>query len=83
MPLKVYDRTIDVMKSAVLKARLGQTEELAAIRRLDGLSRKLETTAAEPSVETVIAEERARSHEYGGRSVFGDEPAPGAEKRHP
>src|SRR4051794_20111649 len=35
VPTRVYDRTIEVMKSAVLKAKLGQEEELAAIRRLD------------------------------------------------
>ena len=76
VPLKVYDRTIEVMKSAVRKARLGQSEELAAIRRLDSQSRRLEAKAAGPSVEALFAEERARSHEYGGRSVFGEEPAP-------
>ena len=77
VPLKVYDRTIGVMKSAVMKARLGQSEELAAIRRLDALARNLEASTAGPSVEAVIAEERARSHAFGGRSVFGDEPRPG------
>jgi uncharacterized protein len=33
VPLKVYDRTIDVLKTAVKKAKLGQSEELAAIKR--------------------------------------------------
>ena len=76
MPLKVYDRTIEVMKSAVRKAKLGQSEELAAIRRLDLLSRRLEGKAAGPSVEALFVEERARSPEHGGRSVFGWEAAP-------
>ncbi len=74
----VLDRTIAVMKSAVLKAKLGNAEELAAIQRLDDQARRLERTAAGPSVAAVIAEERARSHEYGGRSVFGWEPPPQA-----
>jgi hypothetical protein len=74
VPLKVFDRTIAVMKRAVVQARLGATEELAAIRRLDAQARRLE--AEGPSVEAVFAEERARSHEYGGRSVFGFEPPP-------
>ena len=74
VPLKVFDRTIAVMKSAVVKARLGATEELAALRRLDAQARRLEAAARGPSTEAVLAEERARSHEYGGRSVFGDEP---------
>jgi hypothetical protein len=59
------------MKSAVSTAKLGNDEKLAAIRRLDEQSRRLERTATGPSVEALISEERARSHEYGGRSVFG------------
>jgi hypothetical protein len=74
VPLKVYDRTIDVMKTAVRKAKLGQSEELAAIKRLDDQARRLEGHASGASVESLFAEERARSHEYGGRSVFGVEP---------
>jgi hypothetical protein len=76
VPLKVYDRTIDVMKSAVRRARLGHTEELAAIQRLDDQARRVEQHASGPSLETVIADEFIHSHEYGGRSVFGDEPPP-------
>lgn len=68
---RVYDRTIEVMKSAVRKAKLGNEEELAAIRRLDDQARRLEQAATGPSVEVAIAQERARSFEYGGRSVFG------------
>lgn len=78
VPLKVYDRTIDVMKSAVRRAKLGHAEELAAIRRLDEQARRLERQASGPSLEAVIAEERTRSHEYGGHSVFGSEPPPSA-----
>ena len=45
VPLKVYDETIRVLKYAVAKARLGSTEELAAIKRLDAQARALERTA--------------------------------------
>jgi hypothetical protein len=74
VPLKVYDRTIDVLKTAVQKARLGQSEELAAFKRLDEQARRLEQRARGPSVEALFAEERVRSYDYGGRSVFGLEP---------
>jgi len=74
VPTKVYDHTIAVMKTAVAKAKLGREEELAAIRRLDAQARRLEETAAGPSVEAIMAEELVRSHEYGGRSIFGWEP---------
>ena len=71
VPLKVYDRTIDVLKSAVVKARLGETEELEAIRRLDAEARRLERAATGPAFDDLMAEERDRSHQYGGMSVFG------------
>jgi hypothetical protein len=76
VPLKVYDRTIDMLKTAVRRARLGHTEELAAIRRLDEQARRLERHANGPSVEALFAEERHNSHHYGGRSVFGLESPP-------
>ena len=76
VPIKVYDETIRVLKAAVTKAKLGQAEELGAIRRLDAEARRLERHATGPSVPDVIAEERARSHLYGGRTVFGEAVAP-------
>ncbi len=79
VPLKVYDHTIEVLKRAVRKAKLGQSEELAAVKRLDEQARRIEQHASGPSVAALFAEERARSHQYGGRSVFGLEPPSGAE----
>ncbi|MDT9597959.1 DUF763 domain-containing protein [Sphingosinicella rhizophila] len=76
VPIKVYDRTIAVMKDAVWKAKLGQTEELAAIRRLDAEARRLERHATGPSVDALISEERRLSQGYGGRSIFGWESGP-------
>jgi hypothetical protein len=76
VPLKVYDETIRVLKSAVANAKLGRAEELGALKRLDDQSRTLEWFAEGPSVQEVIAQERERSHLYGGRSVFGWEPPP-------
>ena len=76
VPLTVYDETIGVLKSAVRKAKLGQREEIDALKRLDDQARALEQFAKGPSVELLIAQERERSHLYGGRSVFGIEPPP-------
>jgi len=75
VPTRVYDQTIEVLKTAVTKARLGNEERLEAIRRLDRQARTLERTASGPSVPALFAEERRRSADYGGRSVFGWEPA--------
>ena len=74
VPTRVYDHTIGVLKSAVENARLGRDEQLAALKRLDEQARRLERHAKGPTVEQYIAQERERSHEYGGRSVFGWEP---------
>ncbi|HEX8621275.1 MAG TPA: DUF763 domain-containing protein [Allosphingosinicella sp.] len=74
VPLKVYDKTISVLKSAVEQAKLGRDEKLGAIRRLDEQARRLEAHVSGPSFEAVVAEERRLSHSYGGRSVFGLEP---------
>jgi uncharacterized protein len=74
VPLKVYDETIGVLKAAVQKAKLGQDEALAALQRLDREARRLERVGSGPTVEDLISCERERSHEYGGRSVFGWEP---------
>ncbi|MET0532411.1 MAG: DUF763 domain-containing protein [Microvirga sp.] len=79
VPVRVYDQTISVLKTAVQKAKLGQQEELFALKRLDEQARMLEHYATGPSVEEFIADERAQSHTYGGRSIFGDEPPPDVE----
>jgi hypothetical protein len=72
VPLKVYDETIGVLKSAVRKAKLGETEEIEAIRRLDAQARTLEATATGPTFEEFVAEERAMSPAHGGRTVADD-----------
>lgn len=71
VPIKVYDETIRVLKSAVRQARLGHTEELAALKRLDAQARQLEHTANGPSLDAFIAGEREVSRSLDGRSVFG------------
>jgi hypothetical protein len=76
VPLKVYDETIRVLRSAVDKAKLDREDALFALRKLDRESRRLEHAAKGPSLEELVAEEFERSHEYGGRSVFGFEPPP-------
>ncbi|MFT3974690.1 MAG: DUF763 domain-containing protein [Amaricoccus sp.] len=75
VPTRVLDRTITVLKHAVARARLGDDDRLAAIRRLDAQARALEATATGPSLAAHIARERAASPDLGGRSVFGWEPA--------
>jgi hypothetical protein len=71
-----------VLKSAVAKARLGQAEELGALKRLDNQARLLERYVTGPSLKEIVAGEFDQSHLLGGRSVFGWE-APPAENSAP
>ncbi|MBS3648141.1 DUF763 domain-containing protein [Pseudaminobacter sp. 19-2017] len=80
VPLKVYDETIQVLKSAVSKANLGREEELAALKRLDDRSRAMERYATGPSLKELVAGEMDQSHLLGGRSVFGWEARPDPEQ---
>jgi hypothetical protein len=73
VPIKVYDETIRVLKSAVQKAKLGRDEKMQALKRLDNQARHLEQTATGPSFESFVAVERTKSPSLGGRSVFGRE----------
>jgi hypothetical protein len=83
VPLRVYDETIGVLKSAIQKAKLGRDEELAALQRLDAQARQLERHVSGPSVDELIAQEWERSHSYGGQTVLGPAQPPGSPARPP
>ena len=76
VPTKVYDKTIGVLKTAIAAAKLGNEEKLGAIQRLDDQARALESAGAGISFEAFVNEERRRSAERGGRSIFGREAGP-------
>ncbi len=63
--LAVYDRTIEVLKRAVVHARLGKSDTLDALRRLDGQVRALEGRTTGPSFGQHIARERERTGNVG------------------
>ncbi|RUQ99715.1 DUF763 domain-containing protein [Legionella septentrionalis] len=74
VPTKVYDETIRVLKAALETAKLGQSEKLDAIKRLDKQARALERhIISGPSVDEILAHEKDVSSQYGGRSIFGFE----------
>jgi len=68
VPTKVYDQTIRLLKAAVGRAKLGSSESLAAIRRLDMQARVLEQGATGPAFQAFIDAERAKAP-IGGRTV--------------
>jgi len=71
VPIKVYDETICVLKTAIQNGKLGRDEELQALKRLDDQARQLERTAEGPTFEGFVAKELGASPALGGRSVFG------------
>jgi uncharacterized protein len=74
VPLKVYDETIRVLKTAIGRAKLGEGERLAAIRRLDERARVVEGVAAvtEGEFEAGVEREWRAKRELGGRVVADD-----------
>lgn len=81
VPLRVYDQTIRVMRSAVDRARLGNDARLAAMRRLDAEARRLEAVAGGESLAAYIERERRMSHHYGGMTVIGPARPPQAREQ--
>lgn len=72
VPTKVYDENIQLLNSAVHRARLDQSDKLAAYKKIHGLSLLIEQQC-EPhaDVNRVIEHEWKNSHRYGGRTVKG------------
>jgi hypothetical protein len=62
------------------RAKLGQDDRLAALKRLDAEARRLEVAARGPSFEAFAEVERAASRAYGGRTVFDREGDDGRER---
>lgn len=71
VPLRVYDRTIAVLRDAVERAKLGNDDRLAAIARLDAQARVLDGVANGGTWGELVSRERDASHGFGGMSVMG------------
>ncbi len=75
VPLKVYDRSISILKDAVDKAKIGNHDRLDALRKLDRITHDIENRfEPEADIDRLIAHERRISRSLGGRTVF-DDPA--------
>ena len=73
VPLKVYDESISVLRRALDLARLGRSDKLGGMFRLDAFTRAIENRLApDADVPATIAHERAISRSLGARTVFDD-----------
>lgn len=81
VPLKTYDESIAVLRRSLDAAKVGDTDKLDGMRRLDGFVRAIERRV-EPvaDVDAAIAHERKISPSLGGRTVFDDRPKRGPQQ---
>lgn len=81
VPVNVYDETISVLKDAVNRAKIGQSDKQEAIRKLSVLSQQVEKDfIPNARLEELIREERDNSWQYGGRTVMGKAQPPDKKK---
>jgi hypothetical protein len=72
VPTKTYDQTIDVLRTALDKAKLGATDKNEAIKNLTLAAQAIEKNfMPNANFYKVIEQERRDSYKYGGRTVFG------------
>jgi hypothetical protein len=82
VPLTVYDESIAVLRKALDAAKVGHTDKLDGMARLDAFARGIERRRSpDADVDAAIAHERAIAPALGGRTVFDDRPV--ARKRTP
>ncbi len=73
VPLRTYDASIDVLRRSLDAARLGRTEKVDGLNRLDRFVRFVETRLSpNASFNDVVAYERSVSPSLGGRTVLDD-----------
>ncbi len=76
VPLTVYDESIAVLRRALDAARLGHSDKLDGMARLDAFTRAIERgRSPQADVAATIARERRLSADFGGRTVFDDRQA--------
>lgn len=72
VPLKTYDETIGVLRTALDRAKIGHSDKSKAIKNLSKVAQRIEKSF-EPNAnfDEVIAKERAESYKYGGMTING------------
>jgi hypothetical protein len=75
VPLKTYDESLNYLRTSLDAAKVGDTDKLAAFRRLDCFVRAVENEfKPEAEFEAVVAHEKAISPSLAGRSVLDNKP---------
>ena len=75
VPLKTYDESIAVLRRSLDAARVGNTDKMDGMKRLDRFVRAIEKRfSPEADFDAVMAHEHAISKSLDGRTVFDDKP---------
>ena len=75
VPLKIYDESISVLRRSLDAAKVGHTDKMDGMKRLDKFVRAIEKRfSPEADFDAVIAHEHAISKSLDGRTVFDDRP---------
>jgi hypothetical protein len=70
VPLKTYDETISILQRSLEQARVGETERIEGLRRLDRFVRSVEErNAPQADFNKIMAREKAISNSLGGKTV--------------
>ncbi|MEM6348147.1 MAG: DUF763 domain-containing protein [Bacteroidota bacterium] len=68
VPTKVYDQSIQALREAVDKAKIGQTDKQKAIKKLSKIAQRVEK-GFETDFDEALNRERRDSHRYGGKTI--------------
>jgi len=72
VPLKTYDDTLSILRTALDRAKIGHTDKVKAIKSLTNVAQHIEKDfQPNANFEAVIEKERAESYKYGGMTVNG------------
>jgi uncharacterized protein len=77
VPTKTYDEVISTLQKAVQRAKIGQNDKAAAIRKIHEIAAKAEKDfIPTDNLNQLIEKEIEGSWKYGGKTVFGDAKPP-------
>jgi hypothetical protein len=83
VPTKVYDQTIQKLRTSVERAKLGYTDKQQALKKLHQMAQAAEQVftphvEGQAGLDQLIEKEHQESWRYGGRSIYGTEPSSGS-----
>lgn len=71
VPIKIYDKSISVLKDAVNKSKIGYADKMKCIKKLNEISNLFEIKLNPVAdFDKTVQNEKANSKIYGGRTVF-------------